>query len=156
MFNTRSSWTSQGKKASKGHPSMASASAPASWPAWVPVLTSFCDELHFEGVSWINPFLPNLLLGHDVCAGIGTLTKTERVWNSKDHGESDEICIPEIYSKVNILFFLFLFVFFLCILGCPGWFPLEQFFRIKSTGRDQNYILNGQQLASLNVQQNAH
>ena len=29
-----------------------------------------------ESVSWINPFLPNLLLGHDVCAGIETLTKT--------------------------------------------------------------------------------
>jgi hypothetical protein len=28
-------------------------------------------------VSQINPFLPNLLLGHDVCAGIETLTKTE-------------------------------------------------------------------------------
>jgi hypothetical protein len=27
-------------------------------------------------VSWINPFLPNLFLGHDVCAGIETLTKT--------------------------------------------------------------------------------
>jgi hypothetical protein len=27
-------------------------------------------------VSWINPFLPNLLLGHDVCAGIETQTKT--------------------------------------------------------------------------------
>jgi hypothetical protein len=28
-----------------------------------------------ESVSWINPFLPNLVLGHDVCAGIETLTK---------------------------------------------------------------------------------
>jgi hypothetical protein len=26
-----------------------------------------------ESVRWINPFLPNLLLGHDVCAGIETL-----------------------------------------------------------------------------------
>ena len=55
---------------------MASASAPASWPAWVPVLTSFSDEQQFGNVSWINPFLPNLLLGHDICAGIETLTKT--------------------------------------------------------------------------------
>ena len=55
---------------------MASASAPASWPAWVPVLTSFDDEQQCGSVSWINPFLPNLLLGHDVCAGIETLTKT--------------------------------------------------------------------------------
>jgi hypothetical protein len=55
---------------------MASTSAPASWPAWVPVLTSFGDEQQCGHVSWINPFLPNLLLGHDVCAGIETLTKT--------------------------------------------------------------------------------
>jgi hypothetical protein len=27
-------------------------------------------------VSWINPFLLNLVLGHDFCAGIETLTKT--------------------------------------------------------------------------------
>jgi hypothetical protein len=26
-----------------------------------------------KNVSWLNPFLPNLLLGHDVCAGIETL-----------------------------------------------------------------------------------
>ena len=25
----------------------------------------------------MNPFLPNLLLGHDVCAGIETLTKAD-------------------------------------------------------------------------------
>jgi hypothetical protein len=55
---------------------MASASAPASWPAWVPVLTSFGDEQQCGSVSGINPFLPNLLLGRDVCAGIETLTKT--------------------------------------------------------------------------------
>jgi hypothetical protein len=24
----------------------------------------------------INPFLPNLLIGHDICAGIETMTKT--------------------------------------------------------------------------------
>jgi hypothetical protein len=52
------------------------ASAPTFWPAWVPVLTSFIDEQQYGSVSWINPFLPNLLLGHDVCAGIETLTKT--------------------------------------------------------------------------------
>jgi hypothetical protein len=55
---------------------MASASSPGFWPAWVPVLTSFDDEQQCESVSWINPFLPNLLLGHDVHAGIETLTKT--------------------------------------------------------------------------------
>jgi hypothetical protein len=64
------------EQASKEHPSMASASASASWPAWVPVLTSFSDEQHHGSVSWINPFLPNLLLGHDVYTRIETLTKT--------------------------------------------------------------------------------
>ena len=29
-----------------------------------------------EGISRINPFLPNLLFGHDICAGIETLSKT--------------------------------------------------------------------------------
>jgi hypothetical protein len=75
-FYKKAGWASQGKQASKEHPSMASASAPASWPAWVPVLISFGDEQQYGSVSQINPFLPNLLLGHDVCAGIETLTKT--------------------------------------------------------------------------------
>jgi hypothetical protein len=35
------------------------------------------DEQQCGSVSPINPFLPNVLLGHDVCAGIETLTKTE-------------------------------------------------------------------------------
>ena len=74
-FYKRAGWASQGNQASKEHPSMASASAPASWPAWVPVLTSFGDEHQCRSVSWINPFLSNLLLGYDVCAGIETLTK---------------------------------------------------------------------------------
>jgi hypothetical protein len=34
------------------------------------------DEQQCGSVSQINPFLLNLLLGHDVCAGIETLTKT--------------------------------------------------------------------------------
>ena len=72
----RAGWASQGRQASKEHPYMASVSAPAPWPVWVPVLTSFGDQQQYESVSWINPFLPNLLLGHDVCAGIETLTKT--------------------------------------------------------------------------------
>jgi hypothetical protein len=42
-------------------------------------LTFFGDEQQCGSVSRINPFLPNLLLGHDVCAGIETLTKTPRV-----------------------------------------------------------------------------
>jgi len=51
---------------------MASASAPAVLPAWVPVLTSFGDDKQSGSV------IANLLLGHDVCAGIETLTKTLR------------------------------------------------------------------------------
>jgi hypothetical protein len=39
------------------------------------------DEQQYGSVSRINPFLPNLLLGHDVCAEIETLTKT----NTKEH-----------------------------------------------------------------------
>jgi hypothetical protein len=34
------------------------------------------DEQQYGSVSRINPFLPNLLLGYDVCAGIETLTMT--------------------------------------------------------------------------------
>ena len=82
-FYKRAGWASQGKQASKKHPSMVSASAPASWPAWVPVLTSFSDELQRGSLSSINSFLPNLLLGHDVCAGIETLTKTN--WYQEWH-----------------------------------------------------------------------
>ena len=56
----------QAEQASKKHPSMASASAPVSWPAWVPVLTSFGDKQLCKTISLINPFLPNWLLGRDV------------------------------------------------------------------------------------------
>jgi hypothetical protein len=38
------------------------------------------DEKQYESVRQINRFLPNLLLGHDVCAGIETLTKTFGVY----------------------------------------------------------------------------
>jgi hypothetical protein len=95
-FYKKAGWASQGWQASKEHSSMASASAPASWPAWVPVLVELgCVPFYTQipsssgftrdwtlypqqcgSVSRINPFLPNLLLGHDVCAGIETLTKT--------------------------------------------------------------------------------
>jgi hypothetical protein len=34
------------------------------------------DEQQYGSVIQINPFLPNWLLGHDVYAGIETLTKT--------------------------------------------------------------------------------
>jgi hypothetical protein len=66
----------QSEQVSKEHPSMASASAPAFWSAWVSVLTSLGNEQQYGSVSQINPFLPNLFLGHDVCAGMETLTKT--------------------------------------------------------------------------------
>jgi hypothetical protein len=36
-----------------------------------------------ESVSFINPFLPNLLLSHDVCAGIESLNRTVSFWISK-------------------------------------------------------------------------
>jgi hypothetical protein len=39
----------------------------------------FGDEQQHGSVSQINPFLPNLLLGRDVCAGIENLTKTVTV-----------------------------------------------------------------------------
>jgi hypothetical protein len=78
-FYNRAGWASQSKQASKKHPSMASASAPASWLAWVSVLTSFGDEQQYGSISRINPFLPNLLFGHDVCAGIETLRQIPNV-----------------------------------------------------------------------------
>jgi hypothetical protein len=39
---------------------------------------SFGDQQQYGNVSQINPFLPNLLHGYDVCEGIETLTKTGR------------------------------------------------------------------------------
>jgi hypothetical protein len=66
---------------------MTSASAPASWPAWVPVLTSFGDEQQCGSISGINPFFPNLLLGH-VCAGRETLTKTLPLCTLKLYAQS--------------------------------------------------------------------
>ena len=93
-FNKRAGWASQGEQASKEHLFMASASPPASNPAWVPVLTSFCDEQQCRSVRWINPFLPNLLLGQDVCAGIETLTKTNVI-------VSDNICLEVVRTLVS-------------------------------------------------------
>ena len=40
--------------------------------SWLPLVM----KSNVENVSRINPFLPTLLLGHDVCAGIETLTNT--------------------------------------------------------------------------------
>jgi hypothetical protein len=62
------SWTSQGKQSRKQGPSTASASAPAS--KFLPCLSSCLDFLWWWAamwkLSWINPFLPNLLLFHAV------------------------------------------------------------------------------------------
>jgi hypothetical protein len=48
------------------------------------------DEQQHGSVSRINPFLPNLLLGHDVCAGIETLTKKERKREGGDGRNADD------------------------------------------------------------------
>ena len=80
-FYKKTNWSSQGKQASKEYPFMAFASAPASWPAWVPVLTFFGDEQQCGSISWINPFLPNLLLVHDVLCRNKMLLKA--IYNSK-------------------------------------------------------------------------
>ena len=54
-------------KSVKQQPSMASVSAPAfrCLPCLSSCLTSFSDEQQCGSISWINPFLPSLLLGHD-------------------------------------------------------------------------------------------
>jgi len=83
-FYKTASWASQGKQASKQRPPwpLHHLLPPSSCPVWVPVPTSFGDEQKCGSVGWINPFIPNLLLGHDVCSGIETLTKTKtkRMW----------------------------------------------------------------------------
>ena len=57
----------QAEQVSKQHPSMASASAPASkFLPSVPGLTSCGDEQQSGSVSYISPFLSNLFLGQDV------------------------------------------------------------------------------------------
>jgi hypothetical protein len=78
--------------------SMASVSA----PAWVLVLTSLGDQQQCGSVSWINPFLPNLLLGHDVCAAIEILTKTVIFlvcWISRSTGLSWVWWLSPVISK---------------------------------------------------------
>jgi hypothetical protein len=54
------------------------------------------DEQQYGSVSHINLFLPNLLLGHDVCAGIETLTKTDG-----ENGKPPliKLYMEEYYSK---------------------------------------------------------
>ena len=81
--------------------------------------TSF-GKKHLRTVSdemstWPIP-VQQQLLGFDS----SEMPDLEGGWNSKDCGGSGEIGIPEIYRKVNIPFFLYLFVFSLCILSCPA------------------------------------
>jgi hypothetical protein len=83
---------------------MASASVPASWPAWVPVLTSFGDEQQYGSVSRINPFLPNLLLGHDVCAGIETLRQMAKHLSTLDTLPEDLGSVCSTYVAAHNIF----------------------------------------------------
>ena len=55
---------------------MASASALASLTCLSSSPDFLGDEQQYGSVSQMNPFLPYLLLGDDVCAGIETLTKS--------------------------------------------------------------------------------
>ena len=50
--------------------------SPTSYPAWVPFLTSFDDEVWCESVSWTNPFLPKFLWSWCSITAIVTLAKT--------------------------------------------------------------------------------
>jgi hypothetical protein len=59
-FYEKSSRVSQGTRASKIYLSMASASPPASWPAWVPVRTFFGDNSSVESIKLNKPFPPQL------------------------------------------------------------------------------------------------
>jgi len=58
--------------------------------AWVPVLASIDDEQQCGYISWIHPFLPNLLFGHDVSAWIGSMINTsghpvtDPIWDQFD------------------------------------------------------------------------
>ena len=88
-FYKKASWASQGKHLVNSNPPwlLHQFLPPGSYPMWVPVLTSFGDKQQWGNVRWINPFLPNLLLGYDVCAGIETLTRT---------GGSVPVCFHEV------------------------------------------------------------
>ena len=59
-FYKKASWASQGEQASKQHPSMASTSALAFWPAWVSVLTSFDDQQQCGKCKLSKSFPPQL------------------------------------------------------------------------------------------------
>jgi hypothetical protein len=86
---------------------MASASAPCFLTCSSSSLDFLDDEQQYGCVSQINPFLPNLLLSHNVCAGIETLTKT----------------VPILVCGIFFVCLLACFFTdkdFLCSLDCPG------------------------------------
>jgi hypothetical protein len=58
------------------------------------------DEQQCGSVSRINPFLANLLLDHEVCAGIETLTKTDPY--IKEKNILDEI-LKKTQNKIAFL-----------------------------------------------------
>jgi hypothetical protein len=57
-FYKKASWASRGKQASKENPSIASESAPASWPAWVPFMMFYpgIETLTKTGSLYKCPF----------------------------------------------------------------------------------------------------
>jgi hypothetical protein len=79
----------------------------------------FGDEQQHGSVSQINPFLPNLLLGHDVCARIETLTKTpsykdtfQKACDTTEY-TTELLKKPEIFTSYPpFCFFLIRVVFF--------------------------------------------
>jgi hypothetical protein len=66
-------------------------------------MTSFGDEQQYGSVSQINPFLPNLLLDHDVCAGIETLTKTESVLSFHNVVPRMKLMFLDLMAKAPLL-----------------------------------------------------
>jgi hypothetical protein len=71
-LSQRAGWASQGKPATKEHPSIAFCISSCFLTCLSSSPDFLGDEQQCGSVSWINPSLPNLLLGH-VCAGIETL-----------------------------------------------------------------------------------
>jgi hypothetical protein len=101
-FYQRAGWASQSKQASKNIPPWLLHQLLLSDLLELLVLTSFGDEQQYGSVSRINPFLPNLLLGHDVCAGIETLTKTN---------VHCLFSVSSVVFKLDAIWCLFLIVF---------------------------------------------
>ena len=56
------------------------------------------DKQQYGIISYIKPYLPNLLLGHDVCAVIETLTKTGTIQKGRR-----EACIYQMFIPFQAL-----------------------------------------------------